>query len=121
MGNNTSIDLYLWAVQFLGKKYCCVRSVDVAHYLNYSKPSVSAAVKKLVESGMLIMETDGNLVLTETGVQYMLDCRERCDFFHRVLLAAGLEPDTAEKEAFSLAQAVQPDTFAALKTYLADV
>lgn len=121
MGNNTSIDLYLWVIQFLGKKCCCVRSVDVAHYLNYSKPSVSAAVKKLVEGGMLIMEADGNLVLTKTGVQYMLGYRERCDFFHRLLLAAGLEPDNAEREAFSLAQAVQPDTFAALKKYLADV
>ncbi len=121
MDYNTSKDLYLWVIQFLGKKYCCVRSVDVAHYLNYTKASVSAAVKKLVEGCMLIVEADGNLVLTEMGTQYMLGYRERCDFFHRVLLAAGLESDAAEREAFSLAQAVQPSTFDALKRYLADV
>ena len=118
---SAAMERYLYAILLLKKKYCCVRSVDVAHYLGISKASVSAAVKKLVEGGMLIMEADGNLVLTQTGVQYMLGYRERCDFFHRLLLAAGLEPDNAEREAFSLAQAVQPDTFAALKKYLADV
>ena len=116
-----SLDRYLYTIRTLHDQYVCVRSVDVAHYLGISKASVSAAVKKLVEGGMLIMEADGNLVLTQTGVQYMLGYRERCDFFHRLLLAAGLEPDHAEREAFSLAQAVQPDTFDALKRYLADV
>ena len=120
MNSFNAQDFYLWVIQHLGKKYCCVRSVDVAHYLSNSKPTVSCAVKKLIEKGLLIMESDGNLALTERGTKHMLRYCERCNFFVHLLLSAGMDPDTAEREAFSLAQAIQPDTYIALEKYLSE-
>ena len=71
-------------ILMLRKKYCCVRSVDVAHCLQRSKPPVSAAVSRLVGSGLLRVEEDGNLLLTEQGMNYMRDYLERSRCFQRL-------------------------------------
>ena len=119
MENRGTPERYLHTILMLRKKYCCVRSVDVAHCLKRSKPSVSAAVSRLVGSGLLRVEEDGNLLLTEQGMNYMRDYLERSRCFQRLLLNAGVSPDAAETEAFSMALAVRPETFEALKKYLA--
>ena len=44
-----------------------VRSVDVAQHLGFSKPSVSRAVSILRADGLLEMDSDGRLELTQAG------------------------------------------------------
>lgn len=119
MENRGTPERYLHTILLLGKKFCCVRSVDVAHYLKRSKASVSVAVNRLIGSGLLTMERDGNLLLTEQGRNYMRDYQKRSCFFQRLLRDAGVPPEAAETEAFSLAVAVRPDTSESLKNYLA--
>ena len=111
MENRGTPERYLHTILLLGKKFCCVRSVDVAHYLKRSKASVSVAVNRLIGSGLLTMERDGNLLLTEQGRNYMRDYQKRSCFFQRLLRDAGVPPEAAV--------AVRPDTFESLKNYLA--
>ncbi len=120
MGNGGAMERYLYAILMLKKKYCCVRSVDVAHYLKCTKPSVSVIVNKLIREGLLIMEEDGNLEITNQGNEYIQSRQDRSIYFQQMLEAAGIDPDIAETEAFSLAKAIQPDTFEALKKYLSN-
>ncbi len=118
MENRGTLERYLHTILLLGKRYCCVRSVDVALFLRCSKASVSIAVNRLASSGLLIMEHDGNLLLTEQGQKHMQGYLKRCHYFHQLLQDAGISSETAETEAFSLAVAIHPDTFETLANYL---
>jgi len=120
MASKETLERYLHAILTLGKKYCYVRSVDVAHYLKCTKASVSVSVNQLIKEGLLVMEEDGNLQITDQGHASMKASQDRSAFFQRLLADAGLDPDTAEAEAFSMAKAIRPDTFDALKNYLSD-
>ena len=57
-GLHKSGEDYLEAILILTKQKGCVRSVDVAEYLNFSKPSVCNAVSSLRKSGYLEMDQD---------------------------------------------------------------
>ena len=109
---------YLNAILTLGKKYLCVRSVDVAHYLKCSKATVSVYISRLADEGLLTKEQDGHLALTPQGASYMEEYQERSHYFQALLLAAGLDAESAEREAFAIAQAIRPETYAALRALL---
>ena len=58
---------YLEAILVLSRELGNVRSIDVANYLEYSKPSVSVAMKRLRENGFVTLDEHGNLILTGSG------------------------------------------------------
>jgi Mn-dependent DtxR family transcriptional regulator len=58
---------YLEAVLILQKKQGMVRFVDVARYVEVSKPSVCHAVATLRDGGFLTMDSDYFLHLTDVG------------------------------------------------------
>ena len=87
-----SLDRYLYTIRVLHDQYACVRSVDAAHYLGVSKASVSTAVRLLREQKLLVMEEDGNLLLTEQGLARAEQLNKRVAFFRQWLISAGVEP-----------------------------
>ena len=62
-------EMYLETIYMLSKSKGNVRSIDVAEYMNYSKPSVCRAVGLLKNGGYLLMAKDGSLTLTEEGIK----------------------------------------------------
>ena len=60
---------YIETIYLLKKRTGMVRSIDVANELNFSRPSVSRAVGLLKEDGLITVEPDGELVLTELGLK----------------------------------------------------
>ena len=54
-----------------------VRSIDVAHHLNFTKPSVSVAMKSFREEGYVTVDTDGNITLTDKGMEIAQKIYER--------------------------------------------
>ena len=90
---------YLEAVLVLQKKKGMVRSVDVARYMEVSKPSVCHAVATLKAGGFLTMDEDFFLRLTDIGREVAEQTYEKHCFFTRLLVEAGVEPKTAEQEA----------------------
>ncbi len=64
---NESSENYLETILVLGRRLPVVRSVDVATELNFKKPSVSVAMKKLRESGHITVSHEGYITLTESG------------------------------------------------------
>ena len=61
-------EMYLETIYILSEKTGAVRSIDVGEYMGYSKPSVSRAVGILKKGGYLLMDKDGYLTLTESGL-----------------------------------------------------
>ena len=61
--------LYLETILILQKSNGHVRSIDIANELNFTKPSVSVAMKNLREKGYITMANTGYITLTDIGRQ----------------------------------------------------
>ena len=113
-------DRYLYAVRLLKEKYLCVRAVDVAHFLGISKSSVSITLRQLREQGLIEVEADGNLLLTQVG-KTRSDCLDvRIRFFQHMLTEAGVEPSQALQDAISFSWEMSEDAFLAFRRLRAD-
>ena len=106
---------YLEAILVLHKKMGTVRSVDVARHMEVSKPSVCHAVATLKKGGFLLIDVDHFLHLTDLGREVAEDTYEKHLFFTEILVAAGVDPVTAERDACRIEHVVSKETFERLK------
>ena len=106
---------YLEAVLVLQKKKGMVRSVDVARYMEVSKPSVCHAVATLKKGGFLLMDGDHFLHLTDVGREVAEQIYEKHRFFTDRLIEAGVDPETAERDACRIEHVISESSFQHLK------
>ena len=102
---------YLETILVLQKKLGMVRSVDVAQHMEVSKPSVCHAVATLRDGGFLTMDEDHFLHLTDVGREVAERTYERHCFFTEQLIAAGVDPKTAEADACRIEHTISQDSF----------
>ena len=106
---------YLEAILVLQKEKGMVRSVDVARHMEVSKPSVCHAVATLQDGGFLTMDEDHFLHLTDVGRGVAEKIYERHCFFTEQLIAAGVDLETAERDACRIEHVISDETFRRLK------
>ena len=106
---------YLEAILVLHKKTGMVRSVDVARHLEVTKPSVCNAVATLRDGGFLTMDSDYFLHLTDVGREVAEQIYEKHLFFTERLIAAGVDPKTAEQDACRIEHVISEESFQRLK------
>lgn len=106
---------YLEAILVLQQKQGMVRSVDVARHMDVSKPSVCHAVTTLRNGGFLTMDEDHFLHLTDIGREVATSIYERHCFFTEQLIAAGVDPKTAEADACRMEHVISTESFLRLK------
>ena len=111
----SSMEDYLEAVFMLQKQKGYARCTDVAEHLGVKKPSVSRAVKELSKMGYLMKEADGTLSLTKAGLRLAEQIYEKHRFFTERLIAAGVDPKTAEQDACEIEHAISAESFQKLK------
>lgn len=108
---------YLEAVLVLQRKQGMVRSVDLARHMGFSKPSISHAVGVLKNGGFLTVDDDGFLHLTVIGREIAEKIYERHLFFMEQLIAAGVDPETAEADACRIEHNISMESFEKLRDY----
>ena len=106
---------YLETILVLQKKLGMVRSVDVARHLEVTKPSVCHAVATLRDGGFLTMDSDYFLHLTDVGQEVAERIYEMHRFFTDRLIEAGVDPETAERDACRIEHVISEETFERLK------
>ena len=112
---------YLEAILVLDRQGGPVRSVDVARFLGYSKPSVSRAMKVLKEAGYIDMESYGTIELTDAGRNMASSVLERHQIItDYLMLFLGLDPTIAEKDACRIEHIISPETFTEIKNRVAE-
>ncbi|MCF0245523.1 MAG: metal-dependent transcriptional regulator [Ileibacterium sp.] len=116
-GLSESIEDYLESILVLSTQLKNVRSVDVASYLGYSKPSVSHAVKLLVEDGLVELSPNKYLLLTEEGKKAAEETYQRHVFFSDMLEAIGVPKDIAAEDACRIEHVISQETFEAIRRY----
>ena len=108
---NESSEDYLEAILMLKEQLGKVRSIDIVYKLGYSKPSISIAMKKLREKGLVNMDEDGYITLTDDG----LSVARQTYFRHKALTACfirlGVSPKTAEEDACKIEHDLSEETF----------
>ncbi len=110
-------EMYLESIFVLSKKMMYVRSLDVAEYMNYSKPSVSRAVGLLRGGGYITMDEDGHLSLTELGREIAEKMYERHTILAELLVMLGVDRETATEDACKMEHAISDTSFEAIKQY----
>ena len=120
MALQESAEMYLETIYQLLRQRGSVRSVDVAEFMGYSKPSVSRAVGLLKQGGYLLMEKDGALTLTEMGMAAAEKVVERHEILTNLLIGLGVSPETAAEDACKMEHVISDETFAAMKKHMRD-
>ena len=106
---------YLEAILVLSRELGNVRSIDVANYLEYSKPSVSVAMKRLRENGYVNMDDNNLLTLTESGLAIARSIYERHQVISGYLMSIGVSEETALKDACRIEHVLSEETFHKIK------
>lgn len=117
MAIHQSAEDYLEAILRLRMKQGRVRSIDIVGDLQYSKPSVSVAMKKLRESGHVVMDECGYITLTEQGEAIAQRIFERHRVLVQMLTALGVDAETAAEEACRIEHVISDDTFEKIKNH----
>ncbi len=108
---------YLETIFMLKKKNGFVRSIDIAHELNYTKPSVSVAMKSLREAGYITVDENGGITLTESGNEIALRMYERHELIADVLIAIGVNKETAYEDSCKIEHVISEETFQKVKEF----
>ena len=113
-----SAEMYLETIYQLSRDRATVRSIDVAESMGYSKPSISRAVGLLKQGGYLVMEKDGSLSLTESGLEIAKKVYERHTILTNVLVRLGVSPEVAAEDACKMEHVISDETFNAMKRHM---
>lgn len=109
---------YLEAILVIRREKGSCRSIDVAHHLGVSKPSVSVAMGLLRENGMITTDADGMLDFTESGLQLATDVYNRHCLLVDFLLSLGVSEPVAREDACKMEHDLSPETYQCLKRFM---
>jgi DtxR family Mn-dependent transcriptional regulator len=113
-----SAENYLEAILILKQNKGSVRSIDIAHYLNFSKPSVSIAMKNLRNSELITVDSDGFISLTDAGHEIADTIFERHTVLSNMLIKLGVSAEIAAEDACRMEHVISPESFNAIKEHL---
>ena len=118
MNVNESAENYLETIYRLSKKLPVVRSVDIATELNFTKPSVSVAMKNLRQKGHIEVSSAGFITLTETGLAIGESIYERHEIISHWLETLGVDAQVASDDACRMEHVLSKETFDAIKRHI---
>lgn len=115
MNIHASAEDYLETILILCERIGNVRSVDIANELNFTKPSVSIAMKNLRENGYILVSGEGYITLTEKGKEIADKIYDRHTTLTAWLKSLGVDSAIAAKDACRIEHVISPESFAAVK------
>ena len=116
--SDESLEDYLETILFLQNKHGQVRSIDIANEMNFSKPSVSVAMKNLREKNYITMASDGYITLTADGKKRAESVLERHALLSDWLISIGVSKETALADACKVEHDLSEESFEAIKRAL---
>ncbi len=118
MSIQESGEMYLETIYVLLKENGHVRSIDISEHMGYSKPSVSRAVGILKNNGYIVVDKDGYITLTDSGLSISQKIYERHTLLCKLLETLGVSPQTAAEDACRIEHAISDETFLAIKKHM---
>ncbi|HBR03096.1 MAG TPA: DtxR family transcriptional regulator [Ruminiclostridium sp.] len=112
-----SAENYLETILVLYRRNGQVRSVDIVNEMNFSKPSISYAMKQFRESGYINMDKDGYITLTPSGMEIAERVYERHQLLTEYLISLGVDKETAREDACKIEHDISQNSFDAIKNH----
>lgn len=113
-----SAENYLEAILVLKNKNGYVRSIDIANHLNFTKPSVSVAMKSFREEGYINVDENGNISLTEKGIHIAEEIYSRHNIIARALILLGVDEETAYEDSCKIEHHISYESVEKIREYL---
>ncbi len=111
---------YLECILKLSKELPVDRSIDIANEMNYSKPSISVAMKNLRLNGYINVDNSGFITLTESGMEIASNIYDRHLILRKWLEFLGIDPKIAEQDACKIEHTLSKETYTALRKHILD-
>ena len=108
-------EMYMKTILVLKKRLGTVRSIDVANEMGYSKPTISIAMKKFRQEGLITVDESNCIHLTEAGQTIAERIYERHQVLSYILESMGVSEKHALDDACKIEHDISDETFAALK------
>ena len=113
-----SSENYLETILILSNSGDPIRSIDIVNELDFTKPSVSVAMKKLRANGYIQIDPDGYITLTASGRQIAEAMYDRHLLISDWLILLGVEKNTAVSDACKMEHGMSEQSFLALKKHI---
>lgn len=115
MNIHESAEDYLECILMLQKKNGMVRSIDIVREMDYSKPSVSIAMKRLRENGYIEMDPDGFISLLPQGEAIASKIYARHQLLTEYLIQLGVSPNVAAEDACKIEHDLSSESYERIK------
>ncbi len=117
MNIHESAEDYLEAILILRERLGNVRSIDVVHQLEITKPSVSVAMKRFRENGYIEMDSDGFITLLPPGEEIAQRIYNRHKLLTHFLVSLGVSEETASADACKMEHDLSDESFEKIKEH----
>ena len=114
-----SAENYLETILMLRQRNGSVRAIDIANELEFSKPSVSVAMKNLRTNGYIEVDKSGDIRLLPAGMEIAEKVLEKHNLLTTWLIALGVDPDTATEDACRIEHVISTESFEAIRAHAA--
>ena len=118
MSIHESGQMYLETIYILSQNKSYVRAIDVGEHLGYSKPSVSRAMSILKKDGYVLVDADGAITLTESGMEIAQTMYTRHTVLSEMLMRLGVDEKTATEDSCRIEHVISEESFLAVKKHL---
>ena len=112
-----SAENYLETILVLQQRKGSVRSIDIANELEFSKPSVSVAMKNLRLNGYIEVDAAGQIRLLPEGQRIAEAVLEKHQLMTQFLIALGVSPEVAAEDACRIEHVLSNESFEAIKEH----
>lgn len=121
MNLQESGEMYLETIYVLSKNNETVRSLDIAEYMGFSKPSVSRAVGILKDGEYILVDKNGYITLTRRGKEIAEKIYERHTILTEYLVRLGVNEKIATEDACKIEHDISDESFEAIKRHVKKV
>ena len=109
---------YLESIYVISKRQDVVRATDICAYFGYSRPTVSVALKHFREAGLIHVDANNHITLTEEGLAVATSMYERHTLLTKLLVTMGVPKEIAVEDACKIEHDLSPETFECMKNFL---
>ena len=118
MAVSEAIENYLETIYILSQQQNEVHAIDICSYLSYSRPTVSIVLRQMRENGLVTVNEDNHIFLTEEGLKIAMHMFERHELLTNMLVALGVSRETAMHDACKIEHDLSDETFEAIKRHM---
>ena len=117
MAITEAVENYLETILILSKVQPDIHAIDICSYLGYSRPTVSVILKKMKDQGLVNVDKDNHITLTDKGKAIAENVYDRHKVISEILMKLGVSKEVALEDACKLEHDLSDESFEALKNF----